>query len=137
MTWEKIRDDVEGMLADGKSLNDVIETLEKYKIEMEQKAKEDDYFPINCHVCNGNGWIAGNGYKHTHKCPRCDGSGKINYKTLTGEDFIKTATTEQLAEWLAERMDTPCDICRYDCRSKCMANAKQVWLEWLKQPHKE
>jgi hypothetical protein len=54
---------------------------------------------------------------------------------MTNEEWRKTCSAEEFAEWLAERMDTPCDICRYDCRSKCMANAKQVWLEWLKEKH--
>ena len=56
---------------------------------------------------------------------------------LTNEDWRKTCSTEEFAEWIAERIDTPCDICNYNCRSKCMANDKQVWLEWLKQPHRE
>ena len=92
-----------------------------------------------CEACCGSGYInfwTDDGHISMRTCRRCDGYGYIKVKPMTNEEYLKSCNTEQLADWLAERMDTPCDICRYDCRSKCMANAKQVWLEWLKEIHK-
>ena len=59
-----------------------------------------DYLPINCYVCNGSGWIAGNSYRHVAKCGRCNGTGRINYKTLTNYDWLKMASEKELAELL-------------------------------------
>ena len=83
--------------------------------------KQDEKFlPINCYVCNASGRIAGNNYRHSSKCTRCNGTGEINYYTLTNEDFMRTATRQQLAEFLA-----------------CVDNEEtKAWVEWLKQPYK-
>ena len=40
-TWDEIRDEIAGMLADGKPLEDVIAKLEKHKNEM---ATNEDWF---------------------------------------------------------------------------------------------
>ena len=79
---------------------------------------------------------------HTHKCPRCNGSGKINYKTFTNEDFIKTASAEEFAEWVSDII--------YECSDKMVQEdgygcavcnlhwcSKQDVLTWLKEKHTE
>ena len=42
-TWEEIRDEIAGMLADGKPLEDVIAKLEKLKNEMAKPMTEQEY----------------------------------------------------------------------------------------------
>ena len=42
-TWEEIRDEIAGMLADGKPLEDVIAKLEKLKNEMAKPMTEQGY----------------------------------------------------------------------------------------------
>ena len=96
--------------------------------------KQDEKFlPINCYVCNASGRIAGNSYRHSSKCTRCNGTGEINYYTLTNEDFLRTATRQQLAEWIVHIADQctishECNMCGLWC------DEKQV-MEWLKQQH--
>ena len=63
---------------------------------------------------------------------------------LTNEDWLRTATTEQLAEHLASTFD----LCGAGCHhcflaNVCLTKAKsgncltqeQMIVEWLKQPH--
>lgn len=43
-TWEEIRDEVAGMLADGKPLEDVIAKLEKLKNEMAKPMTNEEWY---------------------------------------------------------------------------------------------
>lgn len=113
--------------------------------------QDENFLPINCYVCNASGRIMGNGHRHSSKCTRCNGTGKINYYTMTNEDFLRTATTEQLAEFISkidmpfmDKAPFPCgDLieCNKNCGlySRCVKDDfptnKEVWVEWLKQPH--
>ena len=93
--------------------------------------KQDEKFlPINCYVCNASGRIAGNNYRHSSKCTRCNGTGEINYYTLTNEDFMRTATRQQLAEILFQ------EYCngRNDATTGDWEGV-DTYIEWLKQPH--
>ena len=67
-------------------------------------------------------------------------------KPLTEQEWLQTATTEQLAEWFVSCgfLTCPlhnCDDCIYydkkndDCYD--ITDHKQMWIEWLKQPHKK
>ena len=93
------------------------------------------------------------------KCPhfkRCcpvvwDKYGKI--KPKTNEEWLRTATTEQLAEFISkidmpfmDKAPFPCgDLieCNKNCGlySRCVKDDfptnKEVWVEWLKKPHTE
>ena len=42
------------------------------------------------------------------KCPMCDGTGEVK---VTNEEWMRTATTKQLAEWLAFLVYEVC-ICK-------------------------
>ena len=59
------------------------------------------------------------------------------YKPMTEQEWLQTASTEQLAEWLrgvywhCHAID--CEQCNYPWR--CME--KREIVEWLKQPHTE
>lgn len=99
--------------------------------------KQDEKFlPINCYVCNASGRIAGNNYRHSSKCTRCNGTGEINYYTLTNEDFLRMATTEQLAEFLDGIAIDGGDAIKRSNKS-LIVYKHNFWEEWLKQPHKE
>lgn len=86
-------------------------------------------------ICNGTGKALGkrwNGDEYVEElvnCHGCDGTGEFE---MTNEYFLRTATTEQLAEkltdfsfWLV--VELPTNERREKVRNKL--------LEWLKQPH--
>jgi hypothetical protein len=61
---------------------------------------------------------------------------------MTNEEWLQTATTEQLAEWLSEKLDYcqtmwywACDKCTWSKKHESCVNDKEKWEEWLKQPH--
>ena len=72
---------------------------------------------------------------------------------LTNEEWLRSCTTEQLAEFISkidmpfmDKAPFPCgDLieCNKNCGlySRCVKDDfptnKEVWVEWLKQPHKE
>ena len=92
--------DVDGIGDDIKDVKELLEdTIQKVELQAEPQPTED-YLPINCYVCNGSGWIAGNSHRHVQKCGRCNGTGRINYKTLTNYEKIKMASEKELAEFL-------------------------------------
>lgn len=98
--------------------------------------KQDEKFlPINCYVCNASGRIAGNNYRHSSKCTRCNGTGEINYYTLTNEDFLRTATRQQLAEWIAKCIKDTIILTHGNRKYTDNIVSTKWWEEWLKQPH--
>ena len=110
------------------------EHFKEYTLQAEPQPTED-YLPINCYVCNGSGWIAGNAYRHTHKCSRCDGSGKINYKTLTHDDWRRTATTEDMAKWLAKEIRIVIMLTLGKTEYTDNITSAKWWEDWLKEKH--
>lgn len=92
---------------------------------------------MKCWVCDGLGVT----YKSKSRlsayavrketCTRCNGTGEIQ----TNEEWIKSANTEQLAEWLRgvywHCHEIDCEHCNYPWR--CMEKGDIV--DWLKQPH--
>lgn len=71
---------------------------------------------------------------------------------MTNEEWLKQASTEELAEFLLkigeiDEAPIPCgDLieCSKNCGlyhqcadSDVMPTNEEIWLEWLKQPHKE
>ena len=78
-TWEEIRDEVAGMLADGESLESIIGKLEEMKNEM-AKAELIAVFD-------------------ELKKP----------KLMTNEEWLKSCNTEQLAEFLADKFNEVVD----------------------------
>lgn len=99
-----------------------------------------------CSFCGGTGEVKDNLCETCGTiCPfddehlECD-----NYTPLTNEGWLRTATTEQLAEYLASTFD----LCGAGCHhcflaNVCLTKAKngncltqeQMIVEWLKQPH--
>ena len=85
---------------------------------------------MKCPYCKGTGksnmWINGANVP----CNVCKGTGEAE---VTNEQWLRQASTEELAEWIVE-MSTICTInhqCEL-CDSWC--DEKKV-MEWLKQPH--
>ena len=65
-------------------------------------------------------------------CPYCGGTGEMEIE-MTNEEWLRSATTEQLAEWLQEHMDCASCSCKTICRQG--HDCKLALMEWLKQPH--
>ena len=101
-TWEEIRDEIAGMLADGKPLEDVIAKLEKQKNEM---AKANLIAVMD-----------------EMKKP----------KPMTEEEYLKSCTTEQLADVLA---DVSLWIHPFMKQKNRFELLKKQFYVWLKQPH--
>ena len=77
--------------------------------------------------------------RHAEKCPaKAEHGGALRcsaYKPQeqTNEEWLRSATTEQLAEWIVStnrcKTDHLCSVCR---QKWC---DKKYVVEWLKQPH--
>ena len=105
-TWEEIRDEIAGMLADGKPLEDVIAKLEKRKNEMAKaellKAMDEMKKP----------------------------------KPMTNEEYLRSCNTEQLAESLLNIMaNNEFTLYLLHTEKKSVQDIKCAVVEWLKQPH--
>ncbi len=119
---------------------------------------------MKCPYCDGTGTsnVCVNG---TFKpCAFCDGTGEVkqnlcescgticpfddehseceNYTPMTNEQYLRTCTTEQLAEWLSEKLDYcqimwywACDKCTWSKKHESCMNDKEKWVEWLKEKH--
>ena len=71
----------------------------------------------------------------------------LNAGKQTNEEYLKSCTTEQLAEWLNNKIIicAVCDqqkICEYFTNETCHLcpyheGKNKSWEVWLKQPHKE
>lgn len=94
---------------------------------------------MKCPICDGTGVIH---VRNIHVlCGKCQGIGFIDddepkpKKQMTEQEWLQTATTEQLAEWLRgvywHCHEIDCEHCNYPWR--CMEKGDIV--EWLKQPH--
>ena len=94
-----------------------------------------------CPKCNGRGTV---GYFHIDhfvdiECDRCNGSGEVSEVEMTNEEWLRSATTEQLADLMSRMVGcSNCPIPK-DGRS-CMGTYSGCWheiIKWLKQPHTE
>ena len=107
-TWEEIRDEVAGMLADGQPLEDIISKLEQRKNEMAKAELVEVFDEL--------------------KKP----------KPMTNEEYIRTCSTEELAEFLI----TVAFEKRFKERIHWygyanMHSYKTEVLEWLKEKHND
>lgn len=103
-----------------------------------------------CEACCGSGYInfwTDDGHISMRTCRRCDGYGYIKVVPMTNEEYLKSCTTEQLAEWFGDWHSFSCVFCKH-WQNGCIYNHNQVrcaieegksnkelWVEWLKQPH--
>ena len=105
---------------------------------------------ILCPACGGTGKVVHpmmsmNGDEYTgeweqHECEACNGTGVV--EPLTNEEWLKQCTTEQLAEFLADKCnevvetvlsDASCDIGDIDNDDYWYRQAD--FVEWLKEKH--
>lgn len=96
-----------------------------------------------CDRCHGSGEV-----EMTKLCNTCEylkfcarsgiedvGCDRYQKDTTTNEEWLRSATTEQLAKWLQEHTDcSNCD-CNKDLCYKGYDCCELAFLEWLKQPH--
>ncbi len=108
-----------------------------------------------CPKCKGYGIVGsavpdilrGRGHIFSsNECDRCHGSGEVEQ---TNEEYLHSLNTEQLAEWFGDWHSFSCVFCMH-WKNGCVYNHNQVrcaieegksnkelWMEWLKQPHHE
>ena len=109
---------------------------------------------MKCKVCGGTG-TSNTCVNGTFKpCTFCDGTGEYEpfdadveldklYPTeQTNEEWLRTATTEQLAEWIADKINDTVYSMSIDAWAGDVDRGeywqrKSEWAEWLKQPHTE
>ena len=93
-----------------------------------------------CNLCKGTGKLLKPWYDTTGAmtgmtgdiCFMCDGKGTIG-EPMTNEEYLKTCTTEQLAEWMASVVQKAISI--KENNGIVMLESAIWWEEWLKQPH--
>ena len=93
---------------------------------------------MKCGYCNGTGEHINDANRMT-TCEFCGGTGEIE---VTNEEWLKQCTTEQLAEFLADKCnevvetvlsDASCDIGDIDNDDYWYRQAD--FVEWLKEKH--
>ncbi len=104
---------------------------------------------MKCPRCKGSGRAIvivkqAGGFYGTEQatCSKCNGSGVVE---ATNEEWIRDASTEELAEWLDETFNYCQDIEHWQC-DKCSFSGKndkdgcidgsRVWVEWLRRERK-
>ena len=94
---------------------------------------------MKCQYCNGTGEHINDANRMT-TCEFCGGKGVV--EPLTNEEWLKQCTTEQLAEFLADKCnevvetvlsDASCDIGDIDNDDYWYRQAD--FVEWLKEKH--
>ena len=85
-----------------------------------------------CPKCHGSGEIK-HDWLPNETCHNCGGSGYVN---MTNEEWLRSATTEQLADVLLEHFEWGLSInAEYCFTEKYVEQNREHILEWLKQPH--
>ena len=92
-----------------------------------------------CPKCNGRGTV---GYYHIDhfidiECDRCNGSGEVSEVEMTNEEWLKSLSTEELANYLATQCADAIRLWKemqyWTANEKCKSNK---WYVWLKEIHK-
>ena len=92
---------------------------------------------MKCPICDGKGSVYNALGDYNEDCGHCQGTGRVRVEgePMTEQEWIQTADTEQLAEWLRgiywHCHEIDCEHCNYPWR--CMEKGDIV--VWLKQPH--
>ena len=96
---------------------------------------------MNCPKCGGTGFVPTNvfGVNGAIKCDFCDGTGVFitnNEEPQTGQEWLQTATTEQLAKVFGSMLfEAWKDGLAEEMHDKRFY--ENLVDFWLKQPHKE
>ena len=89
---------------------------------------------IKCDKCNGDGFILDENGK-AHDCDRCYTCGYIDVET--NEDWLRSASTEELAEWLCEEAWYGIDEVLWLMEREDIDTKKEAMIRWLKEKHEE
>lgn len=87
-----------------------------------------------CNECWGKGWIEKQGVQFD--CRKCKGTGVIENEPQTNDEWRKTCSTEEFAEFLSDVVFNAIVDYRID-KDNCEKEDGNYWLKWLKQPHKK
>ena len=91
---------------------------------------------MKCKCCDGEGWLQ-DSCDIVWTCSKCNGTGVV--EPLTNEEWLRTATTEELAEWLAKQKCDGCNDEPYDDKHStckyCMTKKMEQIREWLQEKH--
>jgi len=93
---------------------------------------------MKCPICNGKGYVYNALGSFNEDCGHCQGTGKVRVEgePLTNEEWLRTATTEQLAEALLNIMaNNEFTLYLLHTKKKSVQDIKGAVVEWLKQPH--
>ena len=93
---------------------------------------------MKCPICNGKGtqFIADYDGMYDIVCDKCKGKGELDENgkpILTNEEYLKSCTTEQLAEWIAHQ--SLIALLENQNNHSLRMTYPAYWVEWLKQPH--
>lgn len=105
---------------------------------------------MKCPNCDGKGtvlkiiyedWQKDEIVRSAVKCPRCNGSGEV---PMTNEEWLRTCSTEEFAEWIASEINERVKLALHDSElndgdvdADFYMEDSDDWKEWLKQPHSE
>lgn len=97
---------------------------------------------MKCPKCDGVGegmfpiYIKGSPYQPNYweyrRCERCHGTGEV---TLTNEEWLRQASTEELADILGDIAVS--DVLYDKMRRPYYTDGKQAVMEWLQEKHHE
>lgn len=91
-----------------------------------------------CDMCNGTGYVkeASNSmdYPYVKKCPKCNGGGYKVEQWQTNKEWLQTASTEQLADFLHDIVIRVTQA-TWDGKKPDYPAYLYDWKKWLKQPH--
>lgn len=91
---------------------------------------------MKCPNCGGTGkeYWNGNVFCNTgFECDKCNGTGEIE---MTNDEWRKTCSTEEFAEFLSDVVFNAIVDYRIN-KDNCEKEDGNYWLKWLKQPHTE
>ena len=90
---------------------------------------------MKCKHCNGTGKIKMPTFDDAmpileEDCGKCHGTGEIE---VTNEEYIRSCSTEELAEVLLEIYKDGIN----DYKTDWWEDSKEDWMDWLKEEHHE
>jgi len=90
---------------------------------------------IKCDKCNGDGFVLDeNG--EAHDCDKCYSCGYLDVET--NEEWLRQASTEELAEELLEHFMWGTTVNAEECFTKeYISRIKKHIMEWLKEVHND
>ena len=91
---------------------------------------------MKCPICNGKGYVYNALGSFNEDCGHCQGTGKVRVEgePLTNEEWLRQASTEDVAKWLSKISKFFHECGKRDVYPKTMY--EEDWECWLKEIHK-